>query len=304
MYAMSPARAAQAPATRSYRVARAAGATFSGPLQPLSPDSREFLSHQLAATGRSTRCLDQVSGTGYGRMVEQFVADLAAGTPVDLTVLAHEMPDFVLEQVAGITAAAATAGAPTMFTVTDAGPAAPFAALRLATLFADRQDLAHVVIVAVDQFRLPYHPLAAVSAQPAGADSAPATSLRRQDNVGVAAALLLHRTDDGTAERAASLPAVRTVWRAASPSRSTAEVLTSAYEEAVGAERPPSLAVLGPGCAGWVPPGPTDVRRVAVGRPAAALWAVVAAATAVPGRGAILVLDVDPGTGDVAGALL
>ena len=280
MYQLAPdTRRPTGTATCSYGVSVLVARRFPPGDQPLDEPSRLFLEGVLPRFQMSTAQLDGARGRNYWTMLTELLAEHADAQPVDLTVVAHAVPDFSLAKLAGIGAAGATPGATTMFGVSDNGRVTPFVALRLAVQFASRQQIDRVAVLVADQACLPYD-----------AGSSPLTHV--DDN---AAALLLLSRDSG----ADPLRLARRSTRGTTPERAIELV----HAELVGDGPAPSVTVLGAGCPDWEPADGSPVRRAPEGLPAVGVWETTAGLRG-PSTGPVLVIEAEPALGEVAGAWL
>lgn len=96
--------------------------------------------------------LDPVRGQSYGEMA----VELLPATPVDLLVLAYDVPDISPGRAVSTYLTHVCPGTPMSFAVSDQGRAAAFTALSLARTYAPTHP--RVLLLAVEQADLPYDP--------------------------------------------------------------------------------------------------------------------------------------------------
>jgi hypothetical protein len=265
--------------TQTYGVSVLAARRFPPGDQPLDESSRLFLNGVLPRFGLSTGRLADARGRDYQSMLTELLEEHTDADPVDVTVVAHAVPDFSLSTLAGIGAAGATAGERTMFGVSDSGRVTSFMALRLAVRFASRQGIDTVAVLVADQACLPYD---------AGSDP-----LRRVD--GDAAALLLLSRRSG--------PQNLRLARRSTRELTAEQAVELVHLELVGDGPVPSVTVLGAGCPDWAPADGSPVSRAPQGLPAVGVWET-AAALRRSSTSPVVVIDVEPALGEVAGAWL
>ncbi len=96
--------------------------------------------------------LDPVRGQSYGEMAVELLPD----TPVDLLVLAYDVPDISPGRAVSTYLTHLCPGEPTSFAVSDQGRAAAFTALSLMQIYAATHPRA--LLIVVEQADLPYDP--------------------------------------------------------------------------------------------------------------------------------------------------
>ncbi len=280
MYQLAPeVRPSTRSATQTYGVSVLAARRFPPGDQPLDDPSRMFLEGLLPKFGLGTERLAAARGRDYLSMMTELVQDHTDDQPVDLTVVAHAVPDFSAAQLAGIGAAGATPGATTMFGVSDGGRVTSFMALRLAARFAARQHIDRVAVLVADQACLPY-------------DTGSDTSTRVDAD---AAALLLLSRGAG--------PRPLRLARRSTRGLTSERAVELVHDELVGAGPAPSVTILGAGCPDWAPGDGSPVTRAPEGLPAVGVWET-AAALRPSSTSPLLALEVDHALGEVAGAWL
>jgi 4-hydroxymandelate oxidase len=113
-----------------------------------------YLTDLLAPHGLalSPRALDPVRGQSYGEMAAALLPD----SPVDLLVLAYDVPDISPGRAVSTYLTHLCPGSPMSFAVSDQGRAAAFTALSLMRTYAATHPRA--LLLAVEQADLPYDP--------------------------------------------------------------------------------------------------------------------------------------------------
>ncbi|MGW0893726.1 hypothetical protein [Saccharopolyspora sp. NPDC002578] len=199
--------------------------------------------------------------------------DLVA-EPVQLGVVAHATPDLDCRLAAPTYLSEVLVPDGLTFTLTDNGVCAPFAALRLASCYAQRHGYERVLVVLADQAALPYEP-----------ECTPAAAAR-----GDAAVVLLLERDRGRPPLAVrEQPGVA---RADVPA-----VAESLLAELCGPQRP--VIVAGPALDPERDLPGREVRRVAPGLPCTGVWAELA-----DGTGPLALVDYDETTRDLGVCVL
>jgi hypothetical protein len=105
----------------------------------------------------SPSALDPVRGQSYGEMAVELLPD----SPVDLLVLAYDVPDISPGRAVSTYLTHVCPGEPMSFAVSDQGRAAAFTALSLMRIYAATHPRA--LLIAVEQADLPYDPGVPVS---------------------------------------------------------------------------------------------------------------------------------------------
>ncbi|MEU8180121.1 hypothetical protein AB0B85_01800 [Micromonospora sp. NPDC049044] len=250
------------------------------------PVTTAFLPAVVASGGLAFRpgALERPGNT-YSAMIERLSPAFAElRGPVDLVVLAYATPDAVPGAVAGPLATAVLPGNPSAFAVTDQGVAAPFTALALAELYAARTGLERIVVLLLDQASFPYE--------------VPDSPAVRVDGDAVVV-LVLERpgADDGRGgyeiQQDSGVPAAEFTER-----------IGRLWKQLADDEDTPVL--FGPGVdPAWsLPISAVDVRHVAPGQPGTGLWREAAARHSGTARGTVVLIDLDPSTGDLSGCRL
>lgn len=118
-----------------------------------------YLTDLLAPHGLalSPSALDPVRGQSYGEMAVELLPD----SPVDLLVLAYDVPDISPGRAVSTYLTHVCPGSPMSFAVSDQGRAAAFTALSLMQTYAATHPRA--LLIAVEQADLPYDPGVPVS---------------------------------------------------------------------------------------------------------------------------------------------
>ncbi|MGW7362920.1 hypothetical protein ACWGI8_05690 [Streptomyces sp. NPDC054841] len=160
------AQAAPAPTARHDRAAPTLGLTTivhrtfpAGTSRIDDPFSHRHFADLTRLYGVTHRPDIAERGTGntFTAMAQVLLGELAPkGTPIDLAVVAHATPDLDCRHAAVTFLSEAIPGRPQVFTVSDCGSAAPFAALHLATEYALRHGHHQVALFVLDQATLPY----------------------------------------------------------------------------------------------------------------------------------------------------
>jgi hypothetical protein len=268
------------PSAASFDLARLTARRFPAGSRPLTRPSRQFLEAALPRFGQGTGSLSDAEGQGYLAMMQALLEDAPVEEDVDLTVVSLVVPDFDLDNLAGVGAASATPGSTAMLGVSDHGRATTFMALRLATLLAARRGVDRVAVFAADQVRMPYP-----------TDEAPAAD-RPGDTDDVAALLLLTRRPTPGGMRLAH----GSLRRGEVP---VSQAVQDVYDELLGDGPPPATVVAGPDCGSWSPGEGVALVRSQKGLPASGVWE---AAAGIRRDGPVVALEVDLELGEVAGA--
>ncbi|MFC1419648.1 hypothetical protein ACEZDE_23870 [Streptacidiphilus sp. N8-3] len=127
----------------------------------LDPDLRVFLSDLVRPHGLALRedLLGQGVGHAFGEMGEVLLrAALAPDEPVDLLVVAFDMPDVQPGRANAVYLSRFCPGAPLAFAVCDQGTSAAFTALRIAADCARTGDVRRAVVLVMEQTALHYVP--------------------------------------------------------------------------------------------------------------------------------------------------
>jgi Chalcone and stilbene synthases, N-terminal domain len=238
---------------------------------------------------------DANGGHSYGEMLAASIGDLVPpACPADVLILGFAIPDVWPERATATFLSDACPGHPLAFAVCDQGCAAGFTALRLARDYAASGGCRRVLVALAEQTRLDYDPPAPVSVPARHAafallcEARPAPALAP-----VAAPVAGGPGQDGAPLLAAArvLPGVAAGQVPALLRRELADLpVTEPGEQ----ER---LLVLGEGLAplaGGDRPGWRSV-PLPPGQPLTGVWRELAAWSAGPGRGGLVIADYDPG---------
>lgn len=124
-----------------------------------------YLTDLLSQHGLSLApsALDPVRGQSYGEMAVELLPD----SPIDLLVLAYDVPDISPGRAVSTYLTHVCPGEPMSFAVSDQGRAAAFTALSLMRVYAATHPRA--LLIAVEQTDLPYDPGVPVSLPAANA---------------------------------------------------------------------------------------------------------------------------------------
>lgn len=137
------------------RVHAAAGRTFDAVTgQVLNPTLRGYVRDMTAPYGIAVRedLIEEGAGHSYGQMCLPLLADLVSqARPVDLLVLATEIPDVRLGRATATFLSWHCPGAPLAFAVCDQGPLAAFTALRLIEGYARTGGCRRAVLLVAEQ---------------------------------------------------------------------------------------------------------------------------------------------------------
>lgn len=270
-----------------FAVTAVAARTFGSPTREHDEATRTFLEAAVPAAGLDLDGdrLRDARGHAYADMAAAVLADVLGGRRLDLLVLAHVVPDLALSDIATISAGEAVGGVGASFGVSDQGSLAPFSALRLADVFAERQGLERAAVVVVDQHVLPYT----------------TTRSPLQELAGDAAVVLLLERTQAPALRLAHRSGLRladgTAW---------ADAVADVHADLTPDDPAPVHVVAGAGIdPAWLDRLPlAGALHADPGFPCSGVWQRLAR-DARPGPGArTLVLEADPLVGSVHGALL
>ncbi|MFI1018822.1 hypothetical protein [Streptomyces sp. NPDC020965] len=236
----------------------------------------------LYGVERRPDAAERGTGNTFATMARALLDDLPPEAHrADIAVVAHATPDLDCRLAAVTSLAAVIEGGPQVFTVTDCGSAAPFAALRVAGEYVRRHGYRRAVVFALDQSTLPYE-----TGRPLAGDA------------GVA--LLL--TDTGTR---GGLTVRRT------PGVSVAGMAAAVRAELAVLGADPSLpVVLGPAVepARDLPRYGGRIVRAAPGGPASGVLAALAMdrwwQAGRAGAAGLVIVDHEPDTGDLSVCLV
>lgn len=127
----------------------------------LDPDLRVFVSDLVRPYGLPLRedLLRQGVGHSYGEMGAALLgAELPPDEPVDLLVVAFDVPDVRPARSTAVYLSRFCPGEPLAFAVCDQGPAAAFTALRIAAAYAATGDCRRAVVLLAEQTALHHVP--------------------------------------------------------------------------------------------------------------------------------------------------
>jgi hypothetical protein len=131
----------------------------------LDPDLRVFVSDLVRPYGLALRedLLRQGVGHSYGEMGEALLREaLSPDEPVDLLILAFDVPDVQPGRATAVHLSRFCPGAPLAFAVCDQGTAAAFTALRIASDYGRTGACRRAVVLVLEQTALHHRPSPAV----------------------------------------------------------------------------------------------------------------------------------------------
>jgi hypothetical protein len=148
------------------RVVRALSRDFEGRSETsLDPDLRVFISDLVRPYGLPLRedLLERGVGHSYGEMGEVLLGEaLAPDEPVDLLILALDVPDVRPGRSTAVHLSGFCPGSPLAFAICDQGTSAAFTALRIAADYASTGACRRAVVLVMEQTALHHRPSAPV----------------------------------------------------------------------------------------------------------------------------------------------
>ena len=270
------------------------------------PAFRELIGDLVRPYGVPLRP-DANGGHSYGEMLAGTIRDLVPpACPPDVLILGFAMPDVWPERATATFLSDACPGHPLAFAVCDQGCAAGFTALRLARDYAAGGGCRRVLVALAEQTRLDYDPPAPASvptrhaafALLCEARRAPAAAPVPAPAAAPVAPLVAAPVAGGPAQDGGPLLAsVRVLPGVAAgqvPALLRRELADLPLTEPGEQER---LLVLGEGLAPLAAGDRPGWRSVPLppGQPLTGVWRELAAWSAGPGRGGLVIADYDPG---------
>jgi hypothetical protein len=217
--------------------------------------------------------LTAASGVTFTDLAAGMVRQLAP-CQVDLVILAHAVPEFDQRLLAASYLADALPGEPMTFAIGDCGPAAPFAALRVAASYADAGLVSSALVLVLDQSTVPYELV-----PPAGRDAAACPRPDRD----IAVALLLRA--GGATTEVEQFPGVG--------AGQAPGILAERLRRAIAASGHVT-AIVGAAVGVGSPPAGSTVIRAPAGPPCTAVWSALDGLPwAEPGQ-QVIIADHDP----------
>lgn len=144
------------------RISRVLSRYFDGRSETsLDPDLRVFVADLVRPHGLPLRedLLRQGVGHSYGELGEVLLGEaLAADQPVDLLIVAFDVPDVRPGRSTAVHLSRFCPGSPLAFAVCDQGPAAAFTALRIAADYHRSGACRRAVVLVMEQTELHYRP--------------------------------------------------------------------------------------------------------------------------------------------------